>query len=109
MLLDAIVALGFQRMNLDDTHEQASVVICNAAEYCFITDPIRSQEGQFRIRIGLRPGEYIAAIMHTHPSTGVAWDQSEQFSQDDKDMARHLHVPSYVYVVKLHKTIVFNP
>lgn len=108
MLLDAIVAASFDQMNLADTHEQASIVICNAQKYCYSTEPVRCQEGRFRLRIGLRPGEYIAALMHTHPSTGMAWDQSEQFSDDDKAMARQLHVPSYVYVVKLHKVIKFQ-
>jgi hypothetical protein len=105
--LDAIVMLAFQSMNLQDTHEQATVVVC--AEECRALPASRQNEGNFRLYVQLKPGERIAAIVHTHPSSNVMWDESEKFSPDDKQMADSMHVPSYVYFAKLNQVRVYEP
>lgn len=106
--LDLIAVLALQQMNLSDTHESATVVVCQEQE-CSALPASRQNEGNFRLHVHLKAGEHIAAIIHTHPTTGVVWDRSEEFSQDDKGMADSLRVPSYVYFVKLHQIRVYEP
>lgn len=106
--LDLIVVLALQQMNLADTHENATVIVCQA-ENCTALPASRQNEGNFRLHVPLKTGERIAAIIHTHPTSGVVWDRSEEFSADDKQIADSLRVPSYVYFVKLHQIRVYEP
>lgn len=106
--LDALVMLALQTINLQDTHEQATVVICSV-EHCIALPMTRQNEGNFRLHITLKSNEHVAAIIHTHPSTDMVWDESEKFSPDDKQMADSLRVPSYVYFAKLNQVRVYEP
>lgn len=107
--LDIIALAALQAMSVTpDSHERATVIVCEQ-ERCAALPDSRQNEGNFRLHVSLRPGERIAAILHTHPSDHVAWDRSEEFSPEDREMANHLGVPSYVYFAKLKQVRVYEP
>lgn len=108
-VVSALAVASFQQMDLSDTHEQARVIVRTAEGGYYATPVSRQQEGSFRLHVLLRPGETLAAILHTHPGTGVIWDRSGEFSPDDVDTATRLRIPSYVFFAKLQQVRVFVP
>ncbi len=84
--------------------EYAGVVIAQADGGYRATEPQRCEEASFKLIVKLALGEKIAAIYHTHPGAGSdSW--ADRPSAQDREMARKLHVPSYIGIIRLNHIV----
>ena len=77
----------------DKGGEQAAAIIKGTDGQYRYTTSVPGTQDNFSMHVGLRQGESLAGIMHSHPGTD---NDAKVFSPNDIDTANQLKVPSYV-------------
>ncbi|HXT02209.1 MAG TPA: DUF4329 domain-containing protein [Elusimicrobiota bacterium] len=101
----AIAALR-RAMPLSENFENGGVVVERDGSF-FYSEPVSNgQTGHIRFRAGVRKGDRLVALYHTHPSSEP---DSRMFSWDDVAEAKKLDVNSYIGVLGDGTVRFFDP
>lgn len=101
----AVAALKLA-MPRSDRFENGGVIVERGGSF-FYSEPVSNgQTGHIQFRAGVRKGDRLVALYHTHPSDEP---QSRLFSWDDVAEAQKLGVNSYIGVLGDGTVRFFNP
>jgi hypothetical protein len=90
----------------DDNKETAGILYKKPNGKFVYSTTLHGTGDHFELQAGLPKGHSIAGILHTHPTDAI---ESQVFSPDDINIAKHLNVPSYVNFLHDGSMRVFTP
>jgi hypothetical protein len=90
----------------DDNKETAGILYKKPNGKFVYSTTLHGTGDHFELQAGLPKGHAIAGILHTHPTDAI---ESQVFSPDDINIAKHLNVPSYVNFLHDGSLRVYTP
>jgi len=102
---EAAIAAERAALPRSHTYEYGGAIYRASNGLYGFTEPQTSHD-PYHIEVRAKFAGALVAIYHTHPGTTPS---SREFSQDDKDTARSLKVPSYIGVVMDQTVRRYNP
>lgn len=106
--IDAAAAAGLALASGSgqEDHEYAGVVYRRLdGSYCYSVPVSNGSDENFRIQVQLPKGSKLAGLYHTHP----IFPESDQFSESDINVAKAMHLPSFIKIIATGEIKLFDP
>lgn len=106
--LDSAAAAGLSIASVagQEDHEYAGVIYKSAdGSYCYTTPVSNGSDENFNIQAQIPTGSKLAGLFHTHP----AFPESDQFSEADINVAKAMHLPSFIKIIASGEIKLFDP
>lgn len=106
--IDAAAAAGLALASLatQEDHEYAGGIYKRQdGSYCYTVPVSNGSDENFRIQVQIPTGSKLAGLYHTHP----AFPESDQFSESDINVAKAMHLPSFIKIIASGEIKLFDP
>lgn len=106
--IDAAAAAGLALASAtgQEDHEYAGVIYRRLdGSYCYTVPVSNGSDENFRIQVQIPTGSKLAGLYHTHP----AFPESDQFSESDINVAKAMHLPSFIKIIASGEIKLFDP